>query len=429
MSLFCNDHVTTPDNECCPSSPSAPSTLGCLTKEDMDRLDSLYEEMTSAGDRMIGFPENQEFDYCMLERFLKVSLNNCGDPFGDTHYSLNTYGIEREVIGQVAKLSGADPDDVWGYVTNGGTEGNTCGVYIARERFPDGIVYFSSHAHYSAAKIVRLLRCDYKIIDGNIDGTMNLEHFQTVIEQNKLKPAIVFANVGTTMHQAVDDIPAIQTLLEATGVTDVHIHADAALSGFVLPYLDNAPPYNFSAGIDSMAISGHKFVGTPMPCGVVLTRRSLVDAVGDDVDYAGVRDNTITGSRNGLTPLMLWVSLRRMNHSEMEKEVQSCLAVADYTIERFKELGIHAWRHPYAFTVVFPKPSMYMIKKWNLAPNSEISHVICSRHVTTSIIDKFFADMVSNMIEARTHESMEAHQRIIVLQRANADRPQRTFSM
>lgn len=368
-----------------------------LSSGDVNRLGNLYSHLVDSSGRVLGFPANQQFDYSILDRFMKLSINNCGDPFGDTHYGVNTFEFEKEVIEKVSKISGADPSETWGYVTNGGTEGNTCGMYIAREMFPDGIVYFSSHSHYSASKIMRLLKCNYKVIDGNDDGTMNLNHLLSVLEENKTKPAIIFANVGTTMHQAVDDIPGIQLLLDQVGIHDRYIHADAALSGFILPFVEKAPKYNFSIGIDSMAISGHKFIGAPMPCGVMLAKKQHTNLITGKVDYVGVLDSTITGSRNGLTPLILWISLRRVDESYMKNEVKRCMEVADYTIKKFKDMGIHAWRHPYSITVVFPRPSNYMIDKWQLAPHGIISHIVASRHVTKKMIDAFFADAKYHM--------------------------------
>ena len=43
----------------------------------------------------------------------------------------------------------------------------------------------------------------------------------------------------------------------------------------ILPFVDDPPPWNFAAGIDSIAISGHKMIGSPLPCGVALARKAL----------------------------------------------------------------------------------------------------------------------------------------------------------
>ena len=37
--------------------------------------------------------------------------------------------------------------------------------------------------------------------------------------------------------------------------------------------------------IDSIAISGHKFLGCPMPCGVMLTRKKLMTPLLKPIEY------------------------------------------------------------------------------------------------------------------------------------------------
>ena len=62
-----------------------------------------------------------------------------------------------------------------GYVTNGGTEGNMFGIWLARETFPDSTLFYSKEAHYSAAKIVTLLRMKSCVVERQKDGIVNYE--------------------------------------------------------------------------------------------------------------------------------------------------------------------------------------------------------------------------------------------------------------
>ena len=125
---------------------------GWPSSDTRERLDSLLRDIRSATQRQIGYPGNQIFDYSPLLPFLDYSLNNIGDPFHDSNYQSNTHGIEREVITRFAGLMRIDPDEAWGYVTSGGTEGNLYGLYLAREMYPNGIFYFSEETHYSVLK-------------------------------------------------------------------------------------------------------------------------------------------------------------------------------------------------------------------------------------------------------------------------------------
>ncbi|MEN9975602.1 MAG: hypothetical protein RLZZ282_1608, partial [Verrucomicrobiota bacterium] len=110
-------------------------------------LDAKYAALQSAGANFLGYPVNLQHDCSDIARFLEFSLNNMGDPFQHSPIQLNSLEFEREVIECFEWLTGADPEDTWGYVTGGGTEGNMYGLYLARELLPDGIVYFSEETH------------------------------------------------------------------------------------------------------------------------------------------------------------------------------------------------------------------------------------------------------------------------------------------
>ncbi|MDP9024832.1 MAG: histidine decarboxylase, partial [Candidatus Eremiobacteraeota bacterium] len=104
-----------------------------LDATDAARLDALFERMRTANDVSLGYPSAKDFDYGALERFLRFPVNNVGDPFADGTYLVETREFEREVVEFFAELFRAPKDDWWGYVTNGGTEGNLYGLYLARE--------------------------------------------------------------------------------------------------------------------------------------------------------------------------------------------------------------------------------------------------------------------------------------------------------
>ena len=123
-----------------------------------------------------------------------------------------------------------------------------------------------------------------------------------MIRVNRDIPAVIMANIGTTMRGAIDDIPRIRRILDDQAVVSSYIHADAALSGMILPFVPEPQAFGFDAGIDSISVSGHKLIGAPLPCGVVLTKRPYVDRVGRAVEYVGVNDTTLSGSRNGADP-------------------------------------------------------------------------------------------------------------------------------
>jgi histidine decarboxylase len=370
-----------------------------LSAQDQQRLEGLLQRLRRAASQELGYPTAFDLDYSVLAEFLTVNLNNCGDPFMPMSYLINSHEFEREVVAFFAGLTRAPAEQWWGYVTNGSTEGNLYGLYLARELLPDGIVYFSQDSHYSVTKNLHFLNMRHIMIRSQENGEIDYDDLRETIRIRRDAPPIVFANIGTTMKEARDDVGEIRSILDDMAIEERYIHSDAALSGGYAAYLDPPPAWDFEDGADSIAISGHKFFATPIPCGVVLARRAHVERIGHSVAYIGGMDTTITGSRNGLTPLMLWYAIHALGHDGMKERARQSLEIAAYAEEQFKQAGIAAWRNPSALTVIFPQPSEAVRGKWQLATHDGLSHVVCMPQVTRQQIDQLLEDMLASGVE------------------------------
>jgi histidine decarboxylase len=213
-----------------------------------------------------------------------------------------------------------------------------------------------------------------------------------MIQVHRDLPVVVMANIGTTVRGAVDDLEKIKGILQDLRVTNAYIHADAALSGLILPFVAEPQPFGFDAGIDSISISGHKLIGAPLPCGVVVTRRAHVERVGRAVEYVGVHDTTLSGSRNGFAPLMLWYALETLGEDGLREKVDRMLDTAEYAVSRFNKSGIRAWRNRNSATVVFPKPQPGVFTKWQIAPEGRDVRIVTMPHVTREMVDELVQD-------------------------------------
>ena len=376
-----------------------------LPTGDQQRLDDLLLRFKDDSEHMIGYPGTHIIDFSPLVPFLDFFLNNIGDPYSSSTFRINTHDFEREVVAWFKQAMRAEATDVRGYVTGGGTEGNMYGMYLARELLPGGIVYYSEDSHYSVAKILRMVNARSIMIKSRPDGEMDYADLARTISLHRDVPPIIFANIGTTMRGAIDNLDTIHAILKDHAITRYYIHADAALSGMILPFVDDPQPFGFDAGIDSIAISGHKMPGCPMPCGVVLTRRAHVDRIARAIEYIGTSDMTIAGSRNGLSPLFLWYEIKTLGIDGFRRIIAECTRVADYAIAQFAMRGITAWRHKNSLTVVFPRQAEDVLKKWQIATQRQDAHLITMPHVTQKRIDAFMQDLDAYTKEENTGQT------------------------
>ncbi|SPX46183.1 Histidine decarboxylase [Klebsiella pneumoniae] len=95
-----------------------------LSFEDQHKLDEFWSYCVKHQYFNIGYPESADFNYTVPERFMRFSINNCGDWADYCNYRLNTFDFEKEVIAYFAGVFKIPFEQCWGYVTNGGTEGN-----------------------------------------------------------------------------------------------------------------------------------------------------------------------------------------------------------------------------------------------------------------------------------------------------------------
>ena len=368
------------------------------------KLDNLLHHLTTAKEAVIGYPVSKDFEYSALNKFLQLPINNVGDPFEESTYKVQTHEMERDIVTFFAQLFRANPKDYWGYVTNGGSESNLYGLYIARELYPKAMVYFSESTHYSVKKNIHLLNIPSIVIRSQENGEIDYEDLENTLQFNRHKPAIILTSFGTTMKEAKDDVSKVKGILKKLAIQDHYIHCDAALSGSYGAFIEPRIPFDFEDGADSVSISGHKFIGCPVPSGVIITKRSLRDRISKGISYIGSLDTTITGSRNGHSPLFLWYAIKKMGVEGLRKRYAHSVEVAQYCKEELNKIGIPAWTNPGAITVVFPKTSEHMKDKWQLA-TEDITHVICMPNVTKGQIDLFIQDLVKERSEAKLKES------------------------
>ena len=369
-----------------------------LTPEDKNRIDELKNHLQERKNHLLGYPVTLNFDYSLLYKFLQYPVNNAGDPFYmDGSHHMNTHSIEREVIHFFANLLKAPENNYWGYVTNGSSEGNLYALYLAKRLYPGGVVYFSEESHYSIEKNIDILGLNYQKVKSQPHGEIDYKDREATILLHQDQPAIIIANIGTTFKEATDDIKPIQDILGKCKVKKYYIHCDAAFCGSYAQFLTPKPHFDFSEGADSIIVSGHKFLGSPIPCGIIIVLKHNKERISNYVDVLDSLDDTITGSRNAITPLIIWYMIRTVGTEGIHHQLNECLNLSAYTQIKINHLGIKAWRNPNALTIIFPRVSKALQYKWQLAAHGAFSHLIIRPGITKDMIDSFITDLKNDV--------------------------------
>ena len=379
------------------------------------RLAHFQAEQIRYATTYFGYPEvpvNNDLSTLGVSGLARLHLNNAGDPWVHGSAQMHTKEFEREALAFVADLYGI-ADDYWGYTTSGGTEGNLYGMYMAREYFgakgePPLFIY-SASSHYSIPKNARLLQLSTRTIECDLAGEMNYNALKETLKETEAtwpeRPGLAITlNIGTTMTGAIDQVIRINDVLSEIDWPQekVLIHADAALLGLIYPFIEGNPNL-FENGVNSIAVSGHKFAGTIHPCGIFLTKKSLHgQAFGDHwIPYVGTEDTTISGSRNGFLALNLWYVLRKKGRHGLAREAKTCIENAEYLTKQLNEMNYpEVSMAPNQNIVVFQKPSDAMINKYQLPAEGGISHVVVMQHITRSRIDGFCRNLRESLEQA-----------------------------
>lgn len=380
----------------------------------LHHLSRFEEDIEEKAHFFIGYPCSSGFD---LDAFLgwwrhslfsKIPCNEAGNPDEESSYVLNMRQYEREVLDYMAHLYHFPRGGAWGYLTTGGTQGNEQGLFIGREklsRYGQPVLYVSEEAHYSIRSLGRLLQIETVIIKARSDGEIDYQDFQKKLIVDR--PALMNLAIGTTFKGAIDDVGKISKIIKRKKVPAVYYHADAALFGGYLPFLrdPDAPKINFKTmPYDSIAVSGHKFFGSPIPIGIFLCKREHVQALESEyIEYINAHNITIPCSRSSLNTLIMWWTVNATSRVEFEEETQFILDNARYLYEQLKAVDYPVWLNPYSNTVYFQGTSAAVRKRWSLAETTcryhgPLAHVVVMQHVSKEIIDLFVEDVVSSRI-------------------------------
>ncbi len=354
--------------------------------------------MRAAHATHLGYPYNLAGPPACVAPLGRFLINNLGDPYSGSHYASEVCELERQAVGWLMDLwQCEDRQQYWGAVGASGTEGNLWALYLGREARPGAPLLYSREAHYSIPKAARILGMEAVAVDCHPDGALDISALAHALERLRAGSVIVALTCGTTMKGAHDDIGVALACLDAAGIgaSRRFVHVDGALNAMVLPFVPDAPPSwqpSFAHVIDTISTSGHKMIGTPMPCGVLVARREHVARVASAVSYLRSNDTTLMGSRNGHAVVALWARLMQHGRDGFAADVAACLRRTDRLVGGLRRAGVPVLRNPHALTVVFPQPSEAVVRTYQLACNQGEAHAVVMPSVSDALLDRFASD-------------------------------------
>jgi histidine decarboxylase len=356
------------------------------------------QRMRTAHANHLGYPYNLSFSPGVPAGLGQYLINNLGDPYAGSHYGSEVCDLEREAVDWFMDLwECPDKQEFWGSVGASGTEGNFWGLYLGREALPNAVLIHSTEAHYSIPKAARILRMEAVHVAAKENGEIDLDILAATLRGLADRTVIVALTCGTTMKGAHDDVAGVIALLDEAGITAGrrYIHLDGALNAMVIPFADGAPQSirpSFKLLIDSISTSGHKMIGTPMPCGVLIARKRHVTRIASNIAYLRSNDTTLMGSRNGHAVLAVWSRVMGHGMEGYRADVAACLARTEHLAQTLRNESVPVLCNPFGMTIVFPQPPEAVVKRYQLACYRNEAHAIIMPNVTDALVAKFLAE-------------------------------------
>jgi aromatic-L-amino-acid/L-tryptophan decarboxylase len=175
--------------------------------------------------------------------------------------------LEETTLDWLRDLLGL-PSDFHGHIEDSASVATLAALAAARAAAPGHrVVVCSEDAHSSVVKAARLLELELRTVP--VDADYRLRHELLDLEG----ACAVVATIGTTSTAAIDPVPAIADVCEATGTW---LHVDAAYAGAAAVCPELRPLLAGWERADSVVVNPHKWLATPMDCSALWTRR--VDA-------------------------------------------------------------------------------------------------------------------------------------------------------
>jgi aromatic-L-amino-acid decarboxylase len=235
--------------------------------------------------------------------------------------------LEELTLDWLRQLVGL-PAEFRGHIEDTASTGVLSALVVARTLHPDRrVVLCSEHAHSVTEKAARLLELELRKVP--VDDEYRLRADLLNLED----ASAVVATIGTTGAAAVDPVPKIADACASTGAW---LHVDAAYAGSAAVCPELRGHFDGWERADSIGVNPHKWLGVPMDCSALWTRRpddfrrafSLVpEFLQSPDDAVNLSELSIPLGRR-FRALKLWAVLRCYGRSGLQERIREHVRLA-----------------------------------------------------------------------------------------------------
>ena len=235
--------------------------------------------------------------------------------------------LEEVTLDWLRQLVGL-PEGLHGHLEDTASTSTLVSLAAARSLRPDArAVVISEQAHSSVDKAAKLL--ELEIRRAPVDGELRMRPDLLDLEG----ACAAVATIGTTASTAVDPVRDVADRCAAGGVW---LHVDAAYAGSAAILPEFRHHFAGWERADSIAVNPHKWLGVPIDCSVLWTRRpgvyrsafSLVpEYLRTEEEVASLSEYTQALGRR-FRALKLWAVLRCFGRSGLQAKLREHLRLA-----------------------------------------------------------------------------------------------------
>ena len=236
--------------------------------------------------------------------------------------------LEELTVDWLRQLVGL-PAEFEGHIEDTASTGVLAAAIVARSLRPDRrVLVCSEHAHSVGEKAARLLELELRKVPTDDAFRMRPE----LVDAEDA--CMVVATIGTTGMTSVDPVPEVAARCAAAG-TWLHVDAAYAGSAAILPELrDRFAGWELA---DSIGVNPHKWLGVPMDCSVLWTRRrdDFRNAFSLVPEYLRSPDDAVNLSELSIPlgrrfrALKLWAVLRCYGRTGLQERLREHLRLAE----------------------------------------------------------------------------------------------------